>query len=310
MSFKILISDKIESICPEIFSKAGFTVDEKSGLTPAELQAAIGDYHGLVVRSATTVTEKVLASGAAGNLKIVGRAGAGLDNIDLKAAEAHGIKVVNTPGLNANAVAELVIAYLVILARKLGPAMSSIKAGRWEKKGLAGTEISGKTIGLVGLGAVGRLVAKKAIGLGLSVIAYDPFLTKADIEAAGVSEAALDQIWAQADFISLHLPKTPETVNLIGAEVLSKVKKSAFIINCARGGLVDEEALSVALTEGRLAGAAADVFVSEPPDGSPLLALDNFVATPHLGASTLEAQLGVAEKVAELMVDFLTGVVK
>ncbi|MDR2443480.1 MAG: hydroxyacid dehydrogenase [Deltaproteobacteria bacterium] len=306
MTIKVLISDKIESVCPDILAKAGFTVDQKNGLPSKELEAIIGDYQALIVRSATTVTKEILAKGAEGQLKIVGRAGAGLDNIDLAAALASGIKVVNTPGLNANAVAELVIAYLIILSRKLSPAMSSIKAGRWEKKGLTGTEVLGKTIGLVGLGAVGRLVANKSKGLGLSVLAYDPYLTQDAIKSAGAEPVTLEELFTKSDFISLHLPKTPETTNMIDKSVLAKMKDSAYLINCARGGLIDEEALYSALKEGKLAGAASDVFVQEPPGWSPLLSLDNFAATPHLGASTYEAQLGVAVRVAEIIVDYLT----
>jgi D-3-phosphoglycerate dehydrogenase len=310
MSVKILISDKIEPICPETFQKAGYEVDSITGLSPVELVDIIGGYDGLVVRSATSVTAEAIAKGAAGRLKIVGRAGAGLDNIDLEAAKLHNVAVVNTPGLNANAVAELVVAYMVILSRKLGTAMSSIKQGRWEKKGLSGTEVQGKIIGLVGLGAVGRLVAAKAAGMGLKVLAYDPFLTEDQIKAAGAEPVALESLWAESDFISLHLPKTKETANLVNAEVLSKVKNSAFLINCARGGLVDEDALHAAMVEGRLAGAATDVFAQEPPGWSPLLALPNFVATPHLGASTEEAQLAVAAKVAELIIERLGGSIK
>jgi D-3-phosphoglycerate dehydrogenase len=270
------------------------------------LAQEIGQYDGLVVRSATTVTREVLLKGKEGALKIVGRAGAGLDNIDVAAAKELGIKVVNTPGLNANAVAELTVAMAIVLARKLGVAFSSIKAGRWEKKGLVGTELSGKVIGLVGLGYVGRLVAKKAVGLDMKVWAYDPFLTPEAVTQAGAAAKSLEEIWAGADYISLHLPKTPETVNLVNEAVLAKTKKGAFILNCARGGLVDEQALYAALKSGHLGGAALDVFDKEPPGESPLLALDNFVATPHVGASSLEAQLNVAEEVARLLVEFLS----
>ncbi|MDR2421766.1 MAG: hydroxyacid dehydrogenase, partial [Deltaproteobacteria bacterium] len=273
---------------------------------PSELAQEIGQYDGLVVRSATTVTREVLLKGKEGALKIVGRAGAGLDNIDVAAAKELGIKVVNTPGLNANAVAELTVAMAIVLARKLGVAFSSIKAGRWEKKGLVGTELSGKVIGLVGLGYVGRLVAKKAVGLDMKVWAYDPFLTPEAVTQAGAAAKSLEEIWAGADYISLHLPKTPETVNLVNEAVLAKTKKGAFILNCARGGLVDEQALYAALKSGHLGGAALDVFDKEPPGESPLLALDNFVATPHVGASSLEAQLNVAEEVARLLVEFLS----
>ncbi|MDR2455179.1 MAG: hydroxyacid dehydrogenase [Deltaproteobacteria bacterium] len=306
MAFNILISDKIEPVCPERLIKDGCLVDQKSGLGPEELEAIIGQYDALIVRSATKVTGKILKTGSIGKLKIVGRAGAGLDNIDLEAAKKLGIEVVNTPGLNANAVAELVVAFLIILSRKLGAAMSSIKAGRWEKKGLSGTEVMGKTIGLVGLGAVGRLVAAKAIGLGMKVLAYDPLISHEKIKEAGAEPADLEALWANSDYISLHLPKTEQTKNLVGSEALSKMRKGSFLINCARGGLVDENALHTALVEGTIAGAASDVFAQEPPGWSPLLALPNFEATPHLGASTEEAQLAVAEKVAELISGYLS----
>ncbi|MDR1578218.1 MAG: hydroxyacid dehydrogenase [Deltaproteobacteria bacterium] len=305
MAPSVLLSDKIESVCPDLLKKAGFSVTEKSGLSPEALAQEIGLYDGLVVRSATTVTREVLAAGKKGSLKIVGRAGAGLDNIDVAAAQELGIKVVNTPGLNANAVAELTVALAIVLSRKLWVAFSSIKEGRWEKKGLVGTELSGKVIGLVGLGYVGRLVAKKAKGLDMSVWAYDPFLKPEDIAKAGAEPKSLAEIWAGSDYISLHLPKTPDTLNLLSAETIAKLKKGAFVINCARGGLVDEKALHEALASGHLGGAALDVFDQEPPGASPLLALPNFVATPHVGASSLEAQLNVAEEVARLLVDFL-----
>ncbi|MDR1608896.1 MAG: hydroxyacid dehydrogenase [Deltaproteobacteria bacterium] len=307
MAPSVLLSDKIESVCPDILKKAGFSVTEKSGLSPEELAKEIGQYDGLVVRSATTVTKEVLVAGQKGSLKIVGRAGAGLDNIDVAAAQELGVKVVNTPGLNANAVAELTIALAIVLARKLWVAFSSIKEGRWEKKGLVGTELSGKVIGLVGLGFVGRLVAKKAQALDLKVWAYDPLIKPEDVKKAGAEPKTLDAIWAGADYISLHLPKTKETTNLVDAKVLSQIKKGAFLINAARGGLVDEKALYDSLVSGHLGGAALDVFSQEPPGASPLLSLPNFVATPHVGASSLEAQLNVAEEVAKLLVEYLGG---
>ncbi|MDR2302328.1 MAG: hydroxyacid dehydrogenase [Deltaproteobacteria bacterium] len=307
MAPKILISDKIEAVCPESFKRAGFEVDEKSGLTPEALGEIIGGYHGLVVRSATKVTSEILEKGAAGNLKIVGRAGAGLDNIDGAAAQRLNVKVVNTPGLNANAVAELTIGLIIILARKLWPAMESIKAGRWEKKNLGGYEIAGKTIGLLGLGAVGKLVAAKAIGLGLKVLAYDPIIGQKAIEAVGAQAVGFEELFKLSDYLSLHLPKTKETANIVDAKVLALMKPTSYLINCARGGLVDEGALYAALKEKRLAGAATDVFDKEPPDPMPLMELANFVAIPHLGASTQEAQLAVAEKVALLIIGYLNG---
>jgi D-3-phosphoglycerate dehydrogenase len=305
MAPKILISDKIEEICPKILKEAGFSVDEKSGLSPSDLEAIIGDYDGQIVRSATKVTASVLEKGKAGKLKIVGRAGAGVDNIDTAVAEKLGIKVVNTPGLNSNAVAELAVGFMFILARNLGVATSSIKEGRWEKKSLSGFELSGKTLGLVGFGSIGKLVAKKAKGLDMKVIAYDPLISQEDIKKEDVIPSTLSNIWKESDYVSLHLPKNKDTLNLVNAEVLSSFKKTSYLINCARGGLVDEGALYDALKSGKIAGAAFDVFSEEPPGQIPLLSLSNFVAVPHLGASTQEAQLGVAKKVAELLVEFL-----
>jgi D-3-phosphoglycerate dehydrogenase len=306
MPIRILISDKIEDVCVSILKDAGFEADRKSGLDPKELEAIIGDYDGQIVRSATKVTREVLTKGKAGKLKIVGRAGAGVDNIDTIAAEELGIKVVNTPGLNSNAVAELAIAFMFILSRKLGEAIVSMKNGLWEKKSLGGFELTNKTLGLVGFGSIGKLVAKKAIGLGMKVIAYDPIVPEADIISLGaIPIKSLEEIWKDSDYVSLHLPKNKDTLNLVNAEVLSKFKKTSYLINCARGGLVDEEALLSALTEKKIAGAAFDVFSEEPPGESPLLKLPNFVSAPHRGASTLEAQSGVAEKVARLLVEYL-----
>jgi D-3-phosphoglycerate dehydrogenase len=304
MSYKILISDKIESACTDILDAAGLAYDVKAGLSPEDLLSVIGDYDGQVVRSATKVTAEVLEKGKAGNLKIVARAGAGLDNIDGPAAERLGIKVVNTPGLNSNAVAELTIGYLFILARRLGEALGSIKEGRWEKKTLSGTEVLGKTLGLVGFGHIGRLVAQKAHGLGMKVLAYDPVVAADVIQKFGAYPGSLDTVFKESDYVSLHLPQMKETQGLINEKELKKFKKTAFLINCARGGLVDEKALYEALSQKQIAGAASDVFGTEPPGDSPLLKLPNFVASPHIGASTLEAQLGVARKAAELLVEY------
>jgi D-3-phosphoglycerate dehydrogenase len=305
MPYKILISDKIEAVCPDRFKEKGFLVDEKSDLSPTQLADIIGEYHGLVVRSATKVNDSILRRGAAGNLKIVGRAGAGLDNIDVACATELGIRVVNTPGLNANAVAELTISLLVILARNLWPAMASMKAGKWEKKGLVGTEIRGKTLGLLGIGAVGGLVAKKALGMGMRVLAYDPLLPSEQIERLSAIPASFEEVFRQADYLSLHLPQTKETTNIVNLESLSLMKPTAYLINCARGGLIDDDALLTILKEKRLAGVAVDAYRQEPPEPSALLSLPNYVALPHLGASTVEAQLAVAVRVADLLINFL-----
>ena len=307
MAYKVLISDKIEEACTDIFDRRGLAYDVKTGLSPEELEQIIGAYDAQVVRSATKVTASVLTKGKAGNLKIVARAGAGLDNIDTEAAASLGIKVVNTPGLNANAVAELTISYCFILARRLSEAAAGVKSGLWEKKSLTGSEIMGKTLGLVGFGHIGRLVAQKAHGLGMKVIAYDPVVPADIIQKFGAYPGTIDTVFKEGDFVSLHLPQEKDTLNIINEKVLKKFKKSAFLINCARGGLVDENALYDALATGEIAGAAADVFQKEPPQDNPLLKLPNFVASPHIGASTIEAQLGVAKKAAELVAEYLEG---
>ena len=310
---KVLISEKIDPLCPQIFKEAGFTVDIKTDLSPQELAETVGQYDGLVVRSSTKVTADVLAK--AGKLKVVGRAGAGVDTIDVEAATKAGVLVMNTPGQNANGVAELVFVHMLALIRKVVPGTVSLNEGRWEKKNLSGTELKGKTIGLVGFGAIGRRVAAIAEGFGMSVMAHDPLLNENQIRSAGARPSTLGEILAEADFISLHLPKTPETVNMIDAAALAKMKAGAFLINCARGGLVDEAALAEVLKSGRLGGAGLDVFAAEPPAAdNPLFGLDNFVGTPHIGASTAESQVNVAVAVARQMVDYfqagaLTGAV-
>ncbi|MDR2612947.1 MAG: hydroxyacid dehydrogenase [Deltaproteobacteria bacterium] len=304
MAYRVLISDKIEPVCPEILKAAGIGADERPGLTAEGLLEIIGDYDGQIVRSATKVTAAVLEKGRAGRLRIVGRAGAGVDNIDVEAAGRLGVKVVNTPGLNSNAVAELAVGFAFMLARNLALADSGLRAGRWEKKSLSGFELSGKTFGLLGFGNVGKLVARKALGLGMKAIAFDPLVPADEIRKDGTVPVALDDLWREADFISLHLPKNKDTLNIVDARALAAFKRTAYLINCARGGLVDEAALFEALSAKRIAGAAFDVFSAEPPGESPLFGLPNFIAAPHLGASTLEAQLGVARRSAELLVEF------
>lgn len=300
---KILISEKIDPICPQLFQEAGFAVDIKPGLAPDDLAATIGEYDGLVVRSATRVTAELLTH--ATNLKIIGRAGAGVDTIDVPAATARGVKVMNTPGQNANGVAELVFALIFALIRHVARGTATLKEGRWEKNKLAGTEILGKHIGIIGYGAIGRRVGAMAKALGMNVSAYDPFLSDEQIKAAGAAPAPLSTIYSTADFITLHLPKTPETTGMINAEILATMKPTARLINCARGGLVDEQALANALKSGHLAGAAMDVFAQEPPlPDNPLIPLDNFIATPHIGASTAESQVNVAVAVAKQMIAF------
>lgn len=300
---KILISEKIDPVCPKLFQEAGFTVDTKPGLTAGELAGLIGEYDGLVVRSATLVTADILAK--PGRLKVVGRAGAGVDTIDVEAATRAKVLVMNTPGQNANGVAELVFGLMLSLVRHIVTACTTLKAGRWEKKNLGGTEILGKTLGIIGFGAIGRRMGIIAQGFGMTVLAYDPLLTANQIRAGGAKPVSFEELLAGADFVTLHVPKTPETTGLINADTISRMKPGAYLINCARGGLVDEKALAEALQGGRLAGAAMDVFETEPPAADhPLLALDNFIGTPHLGASTEESQVNVAVAVARQMIGF------
>lgn len=299
----ILISDKIDPVCPRLLTGAGHAVDLRPGLAPADLLAIIGGYDGLVVRSATKVTAEVIARGS--RLKIVGRAGAGLDTIDVGAAKKAGVAVVNTPGQNANGVAELALGLMLALVRHIDRASATLKNGVWAKNQLAGTELLGKTLGVVGYGAVGGRLGQKARALGMEVLAYDPLLPPDKIKAAGAKPVALDELYRESDFVSLHLPKTPETVNMVSAGTLAQMKPGAYLLNCARGGLVDEAALAAALTSGHLAGAAMDVFAQEPVGAdNPLLKLDNFIGTPHLGASTAESQVNVARDVAERLIAF------
>jgi D-3-phosphoglycerate dehydrogenase len=305
---KILIAEKIDPVCPGLFREAGFEVQVSPGLGAEELRAAVAECEGLVVRRSVKVTAELLA--AAGRLKVVGRAGAGLDTIDVEAARARGIAVLNTPGQNAGAVAELVMGLMLALIRHICLANSALKAGRWEKNRYSnGSELGGKTLGLIGFGAVGRKVAVLARGFGMEVLVYDPELTDEAVSAGGARPSALPQLLAVSDFISLHLPLNKETRGLISREVIfNTLKPGAVLVNCARGGLVDEAALAEALAAGRLAGAGLDVIESEPPPADhPLLALDNVVVIPHLGASTAEAQVNVARAIAVQMIEHFRG---
>jgi len=300
---KVLISDKMDPKAAEIFRAAGVEVDEKPGLTRDELKAVIGGYDGLAIRSATKVTADLLA--AAPSLKVIGRAGIGVDNVDIPAATARGIVVMNTPFGNSITTAEHAIALMFALARELPQADASTQAGKWEKNRFMGVELTAKTLGLIGCGNIGSIVADRALGLKMKVIAYDPFLTPERAVDLGVEKVELDQLLARADFITLHTPLTDQTRNVLSAENLAKTKKGVRIINCARGGLIDEAALKAALDSGHVAGAALDVFVEEPATGNPLFGAPGLVATPHLGASTTEAQVNVAIQVAEQMADYL-----
>ena len=301
---KVLISDQMDPKAAEIFRANGIEVDEKPGLSKEELKAVIGDYDGLAIRSATKVTKDLLE--AAANLKVVGRAGIGVDNVDIPAASAKGVVVMNTPFGNSITTAEHAIALMFALARELPAADVSTQGGRWEKNRFMGVELTGKTLGLIGAGNIGSIVAERALGLRMRVVAYDPFLTLERALDLGVEKVALDDLLARADFITLHTPLTDQTRNILSRENLAKTKKGVRIVNCARGGLIDEAALKEALESGQVAGAALDVFVEEPAQANPLFGTPGFIATPHLGASTTDAQVNVAIQVAEQMSNYLT----
>ena len=306
---KVLISDDLAPECADILKKGGLEVDVKVGLKPEELKAIIGNYEGLIVRSATKATADILD--AAVKMKAIGRAGAGVDNIDVKAAAAKGAIVMNTPGGNSIAVAELTIGLMMGMARTIPQATASTKAGGWDKKKLAklGHEVTGKTLGIVGYGRIGKELAKRARGLCMNVVAYDPAAneaTKAAAAADGVKLLPLDEVVSTADYVSFHVPLMDSTRHMCGAEMIAKMKKGAYLINCARGGIVDEKALCEALHSGHLAGAALDVYeAGDCAHENPLFAEPNFICTPHLGASSAEAQEKVALQIAEQMVDYL-----
>ena len=300
---KVLITDNISPKCVEILKNAGLEVDIKVGMKPEELRACIGDYQGLIIRSATKVTSEIID--AAASLKVIGRAGSGLDNVDRTAATKKGIVVMNTPGGNTITTAEHTIALMVSLARQIPQATMSMKAGKWEKKKFMGIELFNKTLGIVGIGNIGSQVAKRMQAFAMNVIAYDPFLSEDKAKAMGVEKVDLRELFRRSDFITIHTPLTAETKNLIDRETLAVMKPGVRIINCARGGIISEKDLYDALVEGKVGGAALDVFEKEPPENNPLLTLDTVIATPHLGASTREAQENVAVAVAEQVVDYL-----
>ncbi len=305
---KVLISDKLSPAAIDIFRRRGIEVDFKPGLSPAELRAIIGGYDGLAVRSASKVTREVLD--AAPRLRVVGRAGIGVDNVDVTSATHRGVVVMNTPYGNAITTAEHAIAMMFALARQLPEASTSTRAGKWEKNRFMGVELFGKTLGLIGCGNIGSLVADRAVGLKMKIVAFDPFLSDKRAVELGVEKVELSELLARADIISLHAPLTEQTRNILSRENIFRMKRGARLINCARGGLVDEAALYDALKQGHLAGAALDVFETEPATDSPLFALENVVCTPHLGAATAEAQENVALQVADQMADYLlTGAV-
>lgn len=307
---RVLVSDSLSEKGVEILKNSGLSVDVNTKLTKEELLKVIGDYDGLVVRSATKVTAEVL--NAAKNLKVVGRAGAGLDNIDLPASTKKGVVVMNTPGGNTITTAEHAISMLLAMLRMIPQATASLKNGKWEKSKFTGTEFYNKTLGIVGMGRVGSHVAKLGQGLMMNVLAFDPYLSPENAQKMGVELVTLQDIYRRSDFITIHSPLTPETRNLINADAINQMKDGVMIVNCARGGIVDEDALYEGLKSKKIGAAAFDVFVKEPVDPNhPLLTLDNFISTPHLGASTTEAQENVALAIAEQMVDYLTkGVIR
>ncbi len=300
---KVLISDNISSKCIDILKNAGLEVDIKVGLKPEELKACIGGYHGLVIRSATKVTSEIIE--AAENLKVIGRAGSGLDNVDKTAATKKGIVVMNTPGGNTITTAEHTIAHMVSLARQIPQATMSMKAGKWEKKKFMGVELFNKTLGIIGIGNIGGQVAQRMKAFSMNIITFDPFLSEDKAKIMGVEKVDLQNLFRHSDFITVHTPLTPETKNLINKDSIKLMKPGVRIINCARGGIINEKDLYDSIIEGKVAGAALDVFEKEPPENNPLIALDNVICTPHLGASTKEAQENVAVAVAEQIVDYL-----
>ncbi len=302
---KVLVSDNLDQEGIDIFKNApGIEVDVMTNLTPEELKGIIKDYDGLAIRSATKVTEEIIESAA--KLKVVGRAGIGLDNVDKAAASKKGIVVMNTPGGNTITTGEHAIAMMMSLARNIPQASKSMKEGKWEKKKFMGTEVYNKTLGIIGTGRVGSIVASRAQGLKMNVVAYDPFISPETAKNMGITLVELDELLAQADFISIHTPLTDDTRNLINSKTIAQMKQGTFIVNCARGGIVNEEDLCEALKTGKIRGAALDVFVDEPTKNQELVSLDNVISTPHLGASTSEAQKNVAIAVAHQIVDYLT----
>ncbi|HEY5271063.1 MAG TPA: D-2-hydroxyacid dehydrogenase [Anaerolineales bacterium] len=295
---KILVCDKTESDAIEKMRLAGLTVDTNFEITPEELPDILANYDGCVVRSRTKIRQPLID--LCPNLKVIVRGGVGLDTIDADYARSKGITVMNTPKASSASVAELAIGFMFALARNLYKATSTMKAEKWEKKAFEGDEIGGKTLGLIGIGNIGREVARRANALGLTVIAYDPYVK----EAESVKLVTLDEVLARSDYISLHLPKTKESADMIGKAQFDKMKTGVRIINCARGGIINEAALYEALTNGKVAGAALDVYAEEPPTDWRLAKLENVICSPHIGAATREAQGRVGAEVAEKLIEF------
>jgi D-3-phosphoglycerate dehydrogenase len=298
---KVLVSDKCSSDGVAILeaAKDAVQLDVKTGMTADELKGVIGEYDAIIIRSATKLTKDVLEK--ATKLKAVARAGVGVDNVDLKYAKERGIAVMNTPGGSTSAVAELALGMMLALARRLAYADASMKAGKWEKKTLEGVQLSGKTLGIIGLGRIGRKLGDYARALGMKTIGYDPLVTGA---VENVTKVSLDELYAQSDYISLHIPLTSETKHMICDASIAKMKKGVRIINCARGGVIDEAALGRAFDTGHVAGAGLDVFEAEPPAAENISKHANVVATPHIGAATAEAQASVSSEAAEIIVHF------
>lgn len=296
---KIIICDKMENEYIEQMRSAGLTVDVRDDISPEELLTVLPNYDGMVVRSRTKVRKNLID--ACPNLKVIVRGGVGLDTIDYEYAESKNIKVMNTPLASSASVAELAIGYMFMLARSLYKASASMKTETWDKKSFEGDEIGGKILGLIGIGNIGKEVAKRANALGMTVVAYDPYVK----EVEGIKLISLDELLAQADYISLHLPKTNESANMISTSQFAKMKNGVRIINCARGGIIDENAMYDALVNGKVSGAALDVFNEEPPTDWKLAKLENVIASPHIGAATKEAQARVGAEVAEKLIDFM-----
>lgn len=302
---KVLICDPVAKEAVAILKNAGLEVDEKTGLKEDDLVACIGAYHAVIVRSATKITRRVIEAG--GQLEVIARGGVGLDNIDIACAKERGIPVVNTPRASSVSVAELAVGMMFAVARKIPAADASIKAGKWEKKKFTGTELYGKKLGVIGIGRIGQEVAVRALGLGMKVTTYDPISCCAPVLQAPLMDTCdLDSLLRESDIITLHIPKTKDTMHMLSAKQFEMMKTGVIIINCARGGVVDEKALYAALKSGKVRGAALDVFETEPPaPDNPLFALENVVVTPHIGASTKEGQFRVGTEIAALVVEKL-----
>ncbi|HUS57079.1 MAG TPA: phosphoglycerate dehydrogenase [Planctomycetota bacterium] len=303
---RVLISDKLPDVAVKILTaEPSIEVDNKPGLPVDELKAIIGNYDGIIIRSGTKLTADILDHAC--KMKAIARAGVGVDNVDVKAASRKGIIVMNTPGGNTTSTAEHTVAMLLALARNIPQAYNSLKSGQWDRKSFVGTQLSGKNIGIIGLGRIGLEVAKRCLAFEMKVLAYDPYISPERAAQLNIELTSLQSIWERGDFITVHTPMTSETRGLIGAKELAQMKKEARIINCARGGIVDEEALADALQAGKVAGAAIDVFSAEPPTSRRLIDMPQVLCTPHLGASTEEAQINVSIDAAAQLVDALTG---